>query len=255
MEIITRKEAKEQGLKRYFTGKPCKHGHVSERRTITGYCEECCAIKYKANRRDEEYLNKERERNKRWKRANKDIINARRRVRDKEWYVPPPLGPRQMAINAGEDFYFTGEPCSNGHIDYRKVGCGSCVTCKKEYGKTDEARARGRENARRYRKKNPDAEKAKSKRWREKNKASISAKTQRYRCAKMNATPVWANHDKIFVKYLEGTTMSRVTGIEHHVDHKIPLQGENVCGLHVHNNLRVIPARDNLRKSNKLEGY
>jgi hypothetical protein len=33
MKIITRKEALAQGLKRYFTGKPCKWGHVAERNT------------------------------------------------------------------------------------------------------------------------------------------------------------------------------------------------------------------------------
>ncbi|KKK96676.1 hypothetical protein LCGC14_2660360, partial [marine sediment metagenome] len=29
---ITRDEAKALGLKRYFTGKPCKYGHISEHR-------------------------------------------------------------------------------------------------------------------------------------------------------------------------------------------------------------------------------
>lgn len=38
-DIISRKEALAKGLKRYFTGKPCKHGHISER-TISG-CVEC----------------------------------------------------------------------------------------------------------------------------------------------------------------------------------------------------------------------
>jgi len=47
--------------------------------------------------------------------------------------------------------------------------------------------------------------------------------------------------------------MSKITGIQYHVDHIIPLQGENVCGLHIAANLRVIPARDNLAKSNKLK--
>jgi hypothetical protein len=42
MEIITRAEAKAKGLKRYFTGKPCKRGHVSERR-VGGNCVDCDA--------------------------------------------------------------------------------------------------------------------------------------------------------------------------------------------------------------------
>jgi hypothetical protein len=40
-EIITRREARDRGLAKYMTGKPCKHGHVGERRTDTGNCVEC----------------------------------------------------------------------------------------------------------------------------------------------------------------------------------------------------------------------
>ena len=41
-----------------------------------------------------------------------------------------------------------------------------------------------------------------------------------------------------------------LTGIEWHVDHNIPLNGDNVCGLHVWNNFAVIPKVENLRKRN-----
>ena len=41
MEIITRAEAKEKGLTRYFTGKACKHGHISERSVGGWHCIEC----------------------------------------------------------------------------------------------------------------------------------------------------------------------------------------------------------------------
>ena len=40
IEIISREEAKALGLKRYFTGEPCKRGHIAER-TIRGACTKC----------------------------------------------------------------------------------------------------------------------------------------------------------------------------------------------------------------------
>ena len=45
MEIISRKEAKAKGLKRYFTGNPCPKGHVAERYTKKGSCCECLRMK------------------------------------------------------------------------------------------------------------------------------------------------------------------------------------------------------------------
>ena len=46
MNIISRKEAKAQGLARYFTGKPCKNGHIAERLTA-GHCVECHRANHK----------------------------------------------------------------------------------------------------------------------------------------------------------------------------------------------------------------
>jgi hypothetical protein len=39
--IISRAEAKTIGYKKYFTGKPCKHGHISERYTNSKHCIQC----------------------------------------------------------------------------------------------------------------------------------------------------------------------------------------------------------------------
>ena len=37
----SRKQAMTLGLKHYFTGKPCKHGHIAERVARSGRCLEC----------------------------------------------------------------------------------------------------------------------------------------------------------------------------------------------------------------------
>ena len=87
--IISRKDAKAQGLKRYFTGKPCKRGHVAERYVGSRACLECQnehRLKhYYANREAGlEYRREYRENNREkiseyhreWREANRDKVNA-----------------------------------------------------------------------------------------------------------------------------------------------------------------------------------
>ena len=64
--------------------------------------------------------------------------------------------------------------------------------------------------------------------------------------------PIWRDIDKISLIYEECEKISKETGIPHHVDHIIPLRGKNVSGLHVHQNLRIISASENMSKSNKF---
>lgn len=67
------------------------------------------------------------------------------------------------------------------------------------------------------------------------------------RASKMRATPAWANLGKIKEIY-----QNCPEGF--HVDHIIPLQNNLVCGLHVENNLQIIPAKLNLQKGNDFNG-
>lgn len=66
-------------------------------------------------------------------------------------------------------------------------------------------------------------------------------------------SPEWRNKAAITEVYREAERITRETGIAHDVDHEIPLHGEMVSGLHVHNNLRLIPKVENIRKSNRYE--
>ena len=45
--LLTRQEALNIGYARYFTGKPCKHGHVAERYTASRQCVECNAVRWR----------------------------------------------------------------------------------------------------------------------------------------------------------------------------------------------------------------
>lgn len=49
-DIISRDQAKTNGLKRYFTGEPCIHGHVSERLVSNQACMKCANERQNASR-------------------------------------------------------------------------------------------------------------------------------------------------------------------------------------------------------------
>lgn len=100
-----------------------------------------------------------------------------------------------------------------------------------------------------YSTKNPDA---KSSYYRE-NKNKFAASTRKRQAAKIKRTPSWANKQLIDAFYLEAKRLEELTGIKFHVDHIIPLQGELVSGLHVETNLQLLPAHENLGKSNNFD--
>jgi len=90
--------------------------------------------------------------------------------------------------------------------------------------------------------------------WYKNNRDKANTKNALYKCNKSSATPPWADQEKIATFYTAAQVMKVMTGKEHHVDHIIPLQGINVCGLHCPDNLQVIPATENLSKGNKFNG-
>jgi hypothetical protein len=93
------------------------------------------------------------------------------------------------------------------------------------------------------------------KKWRTDNKATVNASNAKRRAMRSQATPAWADLEKIKAMYNVAQYFDWISGgfVKHHVDHIVPLRGKNVCGLHVENNLQILIDKDNLRKSNKHE--
>lgn len=88
--------------------------------------------------------------------------------------------------------------------------------------------------------------------WKRAHPESRDADNLRRRLAHKNATPSWANPFFIEEAYHLARLRTKMLNFKWHVDHIVPLRSKLVCGLHTHQNLRVIPAIINVQKGNRL---
>lgn len=96
--LISRREATERRLVHYFTGVPCKHGHIAPRQISNGDCIVCA-----------------------------------RRIRSASKKKPPQNPIRLAAKLRGDKFYVDGTPCRNGHeAPRRAVINATCMLCSAE---------------------------------------------------------------------------------------------------------------------------
>lgn len=141
---------------------------------------------------------------------------ARKKVTRKAYYART----REQSIIAAREWRIA----NIDHVRLRR---------KKEYAQNSEA---VKEAVRQYRKANP---------------AKINAWSRKHQVARIFRTPKWADHVMIQAYYDVCAFFNEVNGYtKYHVDHIIPLQGKTVSGLHVHNNLQVILASENMSKGN-----
>lgn len=98
---------------------------------------------------------------------------------------------------------------------------------------------------------NRDARLATKRQYAADNRARYTHYTQKRKAALGRATPKWADTAAIVAIYQQCADLTAATGIEHHVDHIVPLKGRTVSGLHVQNNLQILPANQNRRKYNR----
>ncbi|MEO5348932.1 MAG: hypothetical protein H7836_04735 [Magnetococcus sp. YQC-3] len=120
--------------------------------------------------------------------------------------------------------------------------------------KTDEEyRKRRLGIMKKYRINNPEKVKISTSTWSKNNPDKIAEKNLRRWHIESKASVKWADTKKIKEIYLEAKRLESEDGIKRHVDHIIPLQGKNVCGLHVENNLQILTATENFRKNNSFD--
>jgi hypothetical protein len=89
--------------------------------------------------------------------------------------------------------------------------------------------------------------------------AKLTYKLAWDRAKKFKAIPSWSklrkNKNKILQIYLSAQIRNLNSKTKHQVDHIIPLYSSKVCGLHVKENLQVLPKCKNESKSNFFRCY
>ena len=165
---------------------------------------------------------------------------------------------RFEAVALGLKHYFTGKPCKHGHVERRRVNDRNCAECDKMHKKI--FKVRHPEKYEELKKlgytRNKEKHLAQKRVYRQTNKAKVNALAKAYKVRKKNRIPKWVDKDHMWLikeAYELAQLRTKQFGFSWHVDHIVPIQGELVSGLHVIENLQVIPAIENIKKKNKFE--
>lgn len=128
-----------------------------------------------------------------------------------------------------------------------------CKNCRKEYRERNKDFIRA--NYKIWFQENKGYMTIAHKKWRENNLAKHNANSARYRASKLLATPKWLTREhlkEIEQFYIQAENLTKSTKVKYTVDHIMPLQGKDICGLHVPWNLQVITQIENTRKLNRI---
>ena len=181
--LISRKEAKEKGLRFYFSGTPCKHGHIAQRYVSEATC--CVCESERARARHEKNKDSANERNRRHYKDNIDKIKLRQnqyRLDNKDKLIGIAKKYRQENLEKAKaavraHYYKNKERLAQQH---------------KEYNKTDNAIAYRKQ----YRTCNKERLKEYHKQWRQKNKLQIDAHTKEHRKNNPHVRKAWEEKNK-----------------------------------------------------------
>lgn len=232
----SRADAKALQAVRYHTGRPCLRGHVADRFTSTGQCVECVNTQ-----------------NAHWRALNREKVSKIMKAwRERQPRPAPKPSASLSSRERNRRYRLKKRGFQNANPNIQCVSMDPKVRWAIYYESNKSEIARVQRD---YRDRNRDALKAAWKDWYSKNRVSQLEKAVMRRKKVLDATPGWLTAEdraNISALYFLAVRESSTTGVEHHVDHIVPIAGRTVCGLHVPWNLRVIPATENLKKGNKL---
>ena len=145
-------------------------------------------------------------------------------------------------------------PNKRSHAIFCDVKCKKSAEHKRRIADKDKREA-NRVRSKLWRGANKERAKQKISDWQKANRSRCTAIGMKYIASKKSATPNWLDdsmEESIQDIYWLADDLRKVSPDNYHVDHMVPLQGKNICGLHVPWNLQVLPADLNISKKNKV---
>lgn len=247
LSVISRAEAKANGLKRYFTGDPCVHGHVAER-SIQGVCVECNRLRAGA-----------------YYHANADQVQERAKAR----YKASPEARRAYSKKWAKE---NQERVKEFSVEYYAANKEKIKQRSRDWGQDNAKRKQARNAA--WNAANPEKARAHQREYDRRRLASdpVFALRARIQCSIRNSlikggyTKRSRTHEylgcsfeefKIHIEkqFLKGMTWENRS--LWHLDHVTPVSSakteDEMAALHHFTNLRPLWAKDNQSKGDKIE--